>query len=165
MKDLYTFDTNEEAAMETYEKVCSIYRKLFTLLELPVIQSKQFVLLSIEQQFVNSKLSSLAFGSVGSIGGKYSHEFLLPTPLGEDEVYTCGECSESFNSELIEEYMLEQGGDGGTTSGVLHCPKCKVQTGLGAKRKALELGHSFLLGDRYSAKLDAIYYGDNNKQL
>lgn len=87
-------------------------------------------------------------GSVGSIGGKYSHEFLLETPLGEDEVYTCPNCNESFNSELISEYLIE------FKENDIHCLNCKSDLLL-PKRNALELGHSFLLGDRYSSKLGA----------
>ncbi|KAJ6221134.1 hypothetical protein RDWZM_006946 [Blomia tropicalis] len=141
MKDLYTFDKNEELAKETYEKVCQAYENLFQLLELPIIKT---------------------VGSVGSIGGKYSHEWLLETSLGEDEVYTCLSCQESFNSELVDELGIESSSSG-TNQVNIHCPNCKSSQVL-PKRPALELGHSFLLSDRYSSKMGAHYLSEHTNR-
>ena len=103
----------------------------------------------------------LAVGSVGSIGGKYSHEWLLETPLGEDEVYTCLSCHESFNSELVNEYQLESE----DPSAPIRCLNCKEDKLL-PQRRALELGHSFLLSDRYSSKMGAYYLSEHtNRQV
>ena len=39
--DLYTFDCDENAAKETYDKVCQSYDKLFEILNLPVTKGKE----------------------------------------------------------------------------------------------------------------------------
>ncbi|UXI19693.1 TIP41-like protein [Sarcoptes scabiei] len=130
MKDLYTFDIDEEHANQTYELVCSTYDAIFRSLELPVTKT---------------------VGSVGSIGGKHSHEFLLESDLGEDEFYTCFDCFESFNIELLD----------GSSS--FYCLNCKSQK-LSTRRKAIELGHSFLLNDRYSRKMNAFYSEESSKE-
>ncbi|KAH7639190.1 proline-trna ligase [Dermatophagoides farinae] len=135
MKDLYTFDKDEDTAKQTYQMVSSMYENLFRLLELPVIKT---------------------VGSVGTIGGKHSHEFLLATNLGEDEMYTCLDCSESFNAELLADMDDQQ---------QPHCLNCKSHN-LTSKQRALELGHSFLLSDRYSSRMGAIYLAEHsNKQI
>ena len=41
----------------------------------------------------------MAEADSGAIGGKDSHEFLLPTPTGEDTVITCPACSYTANAE------------------------------------------------------------------
>lgn len=40
MKDLYTFDTDKETALQTYEEVNEIYRKLFTFLGIPFVKGQ-----------------------------------------------------------------------------------------------------------------------------
>lgn len=107
-----------------------------------------------------------AVGSVGSIGGKYSHEWLLETPLGEDEVYSCRACGESFNAELVLEQQLESE-DSGQSSPPPHCLNCgNTDQALLPRRRALELGHSFLLSDRYSSKMGAYYLSEHtNRQV
>lgn len=99
---------------------------------------------------------------MGSIGGKYSHEWLLETPLGEDEVYTCLSCNESFNSELVLEYQLEAD----DPKAPIRCLNCNSTEHLMPRRRALELGHSFLLSDRYSSKMGAYYLSEHtNRQV
>ncbi|CAG2112859.1 unnamed protein product [Medioppia subpectinata] len=122
MKDLYTFDANESQAIKTYEKVCNSYENIFKRLDLPVIKAR---------------------ASVGSIGGKYSDEFVLPSDLGEDEIYKCNACQTAFNTELVL-----NGSDA-------ECISCKSNDL--TKMNAIEVGHAFLLGNRYSAKFDAKY--------
>lgn len=38
MKDLYTFDADQESAMKTYEEVNEIYRKLFKFIGVPFVK-------------------------------------------------------------------------------------------------------------------------------
>lgn len=78
MKDLYTFDATEAAAMETYEDVMAAYRALFDELGLPYL---------------------VAEADAGSMGGSLSHEFLFPAAVGEDTVLTCSHCSYAANTE------------------------------------------------------------------
>ncbi|KAH8645484.1 hypothetical protein BX600DRAFT_485070 [Xylariales sp. PMI_506] len=79
MKDLYTFDATVQAALETYGEVRAAYSRLFNELKLPYL---------------------VAEASSGDIGGDLSHEYHLPSPVGEDNVISCGTCSYVANEEL-----------------------------------------------------------------
>lgn len=81
MKDLYTFDVTLEGALETYQKVQAAYAGVFGALKLPVI---------------------VARASSGDMGGDLSHEYHLPTPIGEDTVITCSDCDYTVNTEIAD---------------------------------------------------------------
>eukprot|EP00061_Rhincodon_typus_P017640 g46416.t1 len=80
MKDMYTFDVSEEAAMETYDLVSQAYSRIFDQLGL---------------QFVKVQADT------GSIGGKMSHEFQLPADIGEDRLLICSDCHFAANVEAM----------------------------------------------------------------
>lgn len=82
MKDLYTFDYSVNAALETYEKVREAYSQIFIKeMKLPVL---------------------VAQASSGDMGGSLSHEYHIPTALGEDHVMSCHSCGYVANEELAE---------------------------------------------------------------
>ncbi|XP_048395479.1 probable proline--tRNA ligase, mitochondrial isoform X2 [Stegostoma tigrinum] len=80
MKDMYTFDVSEEAAMETYDLISQAYCRIFDQLGL---------------QFVKVQADT------GSIGGKVSHEFQLPADIGEDRLLICSDCHFAANVEAM----------------------------------------------------------------
>ncbi|XP_067936202.1 probable proline--tRNA ligase, mitochondrial [Watersipora subatra] len=80
MKDLYTFDADEEHALVTYDSVIRCYEALFQHLSLDV-----------------RKVTA----STGNIGGTISHEFHLETRVGEDTLKVCQRCGHAFNSEVV----------------------------------------------------------------
>ncbi len=65
MKDAYSFDVNDDAAMASYQKMYDAYVRIFARCGL-----KSF---AVE-------------AATGVIGGKYSHEFMVPAETGENEV-------------------------------------------------------------------------------
>ncbi|XP_074600589.1 putative proline--tRNA ligase, mitochondrial isoform X2 [Brevipalpus obovatus] len=80
----------------------------------------------------------------GNIGGILSHEYHLRTNSGEDKILVCESCKEGFS----EEYILT------SNEKLDECISC------GAKLKetlSLELGHTFILGTRYSKPFNCIY--------
>lgn len=79
MKDLYTFDSTEEKALETYETVRRAYSAFF-------------------DEFKMSYL--IAEADSGNIGGSLSHEYHLPSQKGEDNVISCSSCSYAANEEM-----------------------------------------------------------------
>lgn len=81
MKDLYTFDPTLPSALESYEQVREAYSKIFAELKLPILVAK---------------------ASSGDMGGDLSHEYHLPTSLGEDHVVSCSDCDYTINDELAE---------------------------------------------------------------
>ncbi|KAI1111002.1 class II aaRS and biotin synthetase [Nemania sp. NC0429] len=79
MKDLYTFDHSLQSALKTYEEARAAYNRLFSELKLPFL---------------------VAEASSGDIGGDLSHEYHLPSSMGEDNVISCTSCSYVANEEL-----------------------------------------------------------------
>jgi len=82
----------------------------------------------------------------GVIGGDLSHEFLVPAESGEDALYKCKVCSsyKSFNDAEIDS-----------------CPHCKEDM---EKVNALEVGHIFKLGEKYSKVLGVKFLDEEGKQ-
>jgi prolyl-tRNA synthetase len=68
MKDAYSFDVSDEAAMVSYEKMYAAYARLFARCCLQVF--------AVE-------------ADTGVIGGRHSHEFMVPAATGENEVVYC----------------------------------------------------------------------------
>uniref|UniRef100_A0A3B1JID3 proline--tRNA ligase n=1 Tax=Astyanax mexicanus TaxID=7994 RepID=A0A3B1JID3_ASTMX len=80
MKDMYSFDVSEEAALHTYHSVCHSYRRILDRLCLKWVQVQ---------------------ADTGNIGGTLSHEFHLPADIGEDRLLMCGNCDFSANVETV----------------------------------------------------------------
>jgi prolyl-tRNA synthetase len=81
MKDGYSFDRDEEGAGITYQKMFDAYQRIFTRCGL---------------QFKAVEADS------GSIGGSYSHEFMVLAESGEDAILACSECYYAANVEKAE---------------------------------------------------------------
>ncbi|MBF0385420.1 MAG: proline--tRNA ligase [Candidatus Omnitrophica bacterium] len=105
MKDAYSFDRDVEGLKKNYELMYDAYKRIFNRLELPVIITK---------------------ADSGAMGGDLSHEFMVPAPIGEDEV------------------EIEVNG--------------KMQ-----KQVAIELGHIFQLGTKYSQAQQANFVDEDGK--
>ncbi len=81
----------------------------------------------------------------GSMGGDQSHEFVAMAEVGEDTIKYCDKCDFGANIEVFEN---------GTV-----CPNCGSNL---HEAKAIELGHIFMLGTKYSEKLD-VYFTDQEQ--
>ena len=81
MKDAYSFNADDDSLDDTYQDMAQAYRNVFRRCGLPVL---------------------MAEADSGAIGGKDSHEFLLPTDTGEDTVITCSGCDYVANAEKAE---------------------------------------------------------------
>ncbi len=76
MKDLYSFDVDEDGLEVSYQKMVQAYRNIYDRCALPAL-------------FVEA--------DSGAIGGKDSHEFMLIAENGEDEVIRCDSCQYATN--------------------------------------------------------------------
>jgi len=85
----------------------------------------------------------------GAMGGDISHEFMVSAPIGEDVIISCPSCG--AQSGVTEEF------DKGKS-----CPKC--QKGTLEADVAIELGHIFQLGTKYSKALGAQFLDEDGKQ-
>lgn len=78
MKDGYSFDATEGGAEATYEKMSYAYHRIFTRCGL--------------------KFRAVEADS-GTIGGSFSHEFMVLADTGEDTLVICAQCSYAANME------------------------------------------------------------------
>jgi prolyl-tRNA synthetase len=81
MKDAYSFDVDDEQAGVAYQKMYEAYQRIFTRCGL---------------QFRAVEADS------GSIGGSFSHEFMVLAKTGEDTLAVCKACSYAANVEKAE---------------------------------------------------------------
>jgi prolyl-tRNA synthetase len=81
MKDLYSFDTDEDGLSRSYDKMLQAYHNIYTRCGLPAI---------------------LVEADSGAIGGKDSHEFMVVADTGEDEIIYCDNCQYSANVEKAQ---------------------------------------------------------------
>ncbi len=85
----------------------------------------------------------------GAMGGDMSHEFLVTAPIGEDTILHCPSC-QSYCSVSADR-----------TEGA-KCPKC--HKGALKEEVAIELGHIFQLGTKYSQAQHAQFLDEDGKQ-
>lgn len=78
MKDAYSFDTTDEGAMASYQKMYDAYTRIFARCGLKAFPVE---------------------ADTGVIGGNYSHEFMVPAETGENEVAYCEACGYAANVE------------------------------------------------------------------
>jgi len=81
MKDLYSLDADEAGLDESYQKMCRAYKNIYARLSLPALMVE---------------------ADSGAIGGKDSHEFMILTEDGEDEVIHCSKCGYAANAEKAQ---------------------------------------------------------------
>ena len=78
MKDAYSFDADEAGLDRSYQTMAQVYHNIFARCGLPAVMVE---------------------ADSGAIGGKDSHEFILPTPVGEDTIIQCPGCGYAANTE------------------------------------------------------------------
>lgn len=133
MFDLYSFDKDEESMMESYKKIRDTYFKAFKELKLDIVA---------------------VAADNGAMGGKNSEEIMALSRIGEDTILFDSETKQGLNIEVLEkenaeEYLNE-------TYGISDIKKLKEQ-------KAVELGHIFALGTKYSESMEINFIDNENK--
>ncbi|MDD5042130.1 MAG: proline--tRNA ligase [Candidatus Omnitrophica bacterium] len=116
MKDAYSFDRDEAGLDKSYQTVFEAYKRIFSRIGLKI--------------FITEADS-------GVMGGKVSHEFMVPSQDGEDAVSVCRGCgaAEAFKEDSAQD-----------------CRKCG---GKAEKFNCIEVGHIFKLGTKYSQAIQA----------
>jgi len=79
MKDSYSFDRDEKGLEESYQKHAEAYHRIF--------QRCGLVFYQVESD-------------PGMMGGATAHEFMAPSPAGEDTIVICDKCGYAANVEL-----------------------------------------------------------------
>jgi prolyl-tRNA synthetase len=78
MKDAYSFDATDDAAQVSYRKMYDAYARIFQRCGLKSMPVE---------------------ADTGVMGGKFSHEFMVPAETGENEVVFCEACGYAANVE------------------------------------------------------------------
>ncbi|XP_037933849.1 probable proline--tRNA ligase, mitochondrial [Teleopsis dalmanni] len=126
MKDMYTFDSTQEEARDTYEQVIGAYSALFKRLQVPFEKVE---------------------AATGMMGGKLSHEFHYISDTGEDIINRCNSCGHATNAEVEN-----------TEKTCKQCSSSDLK-----EMRGIEVGHAFLLGDKYSQPLGATFLPNKGK--
>ncbi len=87
MKDLYSFDTDEEGLNRSYDKMRQAYQNIYRRAGLPVIMIE---------------------ADSGAIGGKDSSEFMAIVECGEDVIIHCEKCGYAANAEKAKSIKTKQ---------------------------------------------------------
>jgi len=124
MKDAYSFDKDDSGLDRNYQAMYDAYKRIFARCGL---------------DFLITEADS------GVMGGKVSHEFMVPAKDGEDIVSRCDKCNWAATFK----------------EGQKECPKC---AGPIEKINTIEVGHVFKLGTKYSSTLGANFLDNQGKQ-
>ena len=81
MKDAYSFDASDEAAQASYQKMYDAYTRIFQRCGLKALPVD---------------------ADTGVMGGKFSHEFMVPAETGENEVVYCDGCGYAANIDKAQ---------------------------------------------------------------
>jgi len=79
MKDAYSFDTDSDNMEKSYKAMYDAYCRIFTRCGLPYI--------AVE-------------ADPGLMGGTVSHEFMIPSEIGEDRIVICSSCGYASSTEV-----------------------------------------------------------------
>jgi prolyl-tRNA synthetase len=79
MKDAYSFDCDADGMEASYKKMYEAYCRIFERCGLPYMPVE---------------------ADPGMMGGSVSHEFMVPSPAGEDRIAVCQKCKYSASTEV-----------------------------------------------------------------
>ena len=134
MMDAYSFDADKEGLEESYENVRNAYLKIAEKIGIDMLP---------------------VVADNGAMGGKKSEEMMLVSPIGEDTILYDEKTNTALNTEILEkenyqEYLKEE-------YGIEDISNFK-------ETKAIELGHIFQLGTRYSDTMKATFTAQDGKE-
>ena len=105
MKDLYSFDVDEAGLDESYKKMSQVYKNIYARLGLPALMVE---------------------ADSGAIGGKESHEFMVITDSGEDEIIYCPNCGYAANAEKAQSVKQRANSEASLPMGEIATPNCQT---------------------------------------
>ncbi len=134
MLDAYSFDLDAESLEDTYNNIRAAFLEIFDKIGMKVIP---------------------IVADNGSMGGKKSEEFMLISNQGEDTILYHEKTGMGLNTEILEkenheQYLKEE-------YGIENISEFK-------EIRAMELGHIFQLGTRYSEIMNGKYISKENKE-
>lgn len=150
MKDAYSFDIDEAAAVKSYQRMFTAYLNTFDRLGVKAVPMR---------------------ADTGPIGGELSHEFLILAETGESEVFLHSDLIDmappgdvNFDGDLSHIFKQRTALYAATdemhdaASFEAEVPEDKRLTSRG-----IEVGHIFYFGDKYSTPMKATVTGPDGK--
>jgi prolyl-tRNA synthetase len=129
MKDANSFDTDQEALDVTYQRMRIAYRNIFRRCGLPTLEVE---------------------ADSGAIGGKDSHEFIMPAESGEDTVLVCPNADYAANAERAISVIPAASQDAALDMELIETPGMKT------------IAHLAQLGYEPIQTLKAVFYMADN---
>lgn len=151
MKDCYSFDISAEKAKENYQKLMLSYIRIFKKMGLDAIPMR---------------------ADTGPIGGDLSHEFLVLAPTGESEVYY-----DARLKNIIDQSVAEKISPDDFFNNINHYyavadeqyDESKYYKNVPEEHRiqgrAIEVGHIFYLGTKYSEVMNAFVVDEQGKDV
>ena len=127
MKDMYSFHVDEKDFENYYKKVGEKYLDIFSKI-------------GLKTKYVAAD---------GGIFSKYSHEFQVICPTGEDTIYYCDKCDFAENKEIAKVKNEDK------------CPKCDGKI---IEAKSIEVGNIFPLKNKFSSAMGAKFVDNNGSE-
>jgi prolyl-tRNA synthetase len=124
MKDAYSFDRDEAGLDKNYGIMYQAYQRILKRCGLDYL---------------------IVEADSGVMGGKVSHEFMVPAASGEDMALVCPKCKAT---------------SGFSAENASACSKCGTKPG---QVNTIEIGHIFKLGTKYSQSLGANFINEKGK--
>ncbi len=133
MKDAYSFDLDEEAAIKSYDNMFRVYIHIFNRLGVQVIPVK---------------------AETGPIGGNMSHEFQIISKDGESTIFYDPELNTLLKAQELDIDKIKACY---ATSDDLHDPKnCPIAESKLMRQRGIEVGHIFNFGTKYSKAMNCV---------
>jgi prolyl-tRNA synthetase len=152
MKDAYSFDLDEEAALKSYNRMFVAYLRTFARMGLKAIPMR---------------------AETGPIGGDLSHEFIVLAETGESTVY----CDKDVLDLPIPDETVDYQGDltpiidqwtsvYAATEDVHDPARYEREVGAGNRMetRGIEVGQVFYFGEKYSAPMKATVTGPDGQE-
>ncbi len=142
MKDGYSFDLDQESAINSYNLMYSAYFRIFKRMGLDAIAVK---------------------AETGAIGGDLSHEFHILAKTGESTVYYDKKFDQLRKQDQVDIQQMQKLY---TAADEMHqeitCPLPAEQIN---SSRGIEIGHIFYFGDKYSKAMKATITNQEGKEI
>ncbi len=143
MKDAYSFDMNEESAIETYNLMYDTYLRTFRRMGLAAVAVR---------------------APTGPIGGELSHEFHIVAETGESEIFYDARLDDIRTGKL--DMSTEDMRNLYARDSEQHDPdNCPVAPENLRKARGIEVGHIFNFGAKYTDSMNAKVTGPNDEKI
>jgi prolyl-tRNA synthetase len=128
MKDLYSFHRDQHDLDTYYKVVREAYYRIYKRLGF------------------DPDMTYITYASGGAFS-KYSHEFQIVSPAGEDHIYACEKCKVAVNREILDDQKT--------------CPECGNDKL--TEKKGIEVGNIFKLGTKFTDAFKFQYADEKGK--